>query len=157
MRSYRFSIVAGLAAIVAIVGCMTHPDGTAPSAAQDAAGKKEEPKPATDVKRKEIFKNIVLETAGDMRRVRINAEVCLRQGMLEQLLTRKRTKEHEAILAADVDARDIHTALILAGAEAGKPVQFRPTYQPASGSVIDLDWSMRNRKHEGLVRLISAV
>ena len=39
------------------------------------------------------------------RRVLVNAEVCLREGQLELFLCRKQTKEHEAILAADVDAR----------------------------------------------------
>ena len=69
----------------------------------------------------------------------LQAYVCLRQGQLEQFLTRQRTKEHEAILAVDADASTIHAALMAAGAEPGKPVQFRPTYQPASGSVIKID------------------
>lgn len=87
-------------------------------------------------KRVEVGKNVTLEIEGDKRRVLVNAYVCLRQGHLEQLLTRKQTKEHEAILAADVDARHIHSALMLAKAEPGKPVQFRPKFQPASGTVI---------------------
>ncbi len=86
----------------------------------------------------ELGKNVALEIQGDKRRVLVKAYVCLRQGQLEQFLTRKRTKEHEAILAADVDARDIHAALILAGAEPGKPVQFRPKYQPATGTPIKI-------------------
>jgi hypothetical protein len=93
------------------------------------------PPPAKKVK---VGTNVSLEIQGERRRVLVEAYVCLRQGQLEQFLTRKRTKEHEAILAADVDARDIHTALLLAGAEAGKPVQFQPKYQPASGSVIKI-------------------
>src|SRR5439155_1257573 len=88
------------------------------------------------VKRAEVGKNVVLEIEGDKRRVVINGYICLRQGMLEQLLTRKRTKEHEAILAADVDARVIHSALLAAGAEPGKPVQYRPKFTPPSGTVI---------------------
>lgn len=93
-------------------------------------------------------KNVYLEIQGDQRRVLVDAYVCLRQGQLEQFLTRKRTKEHEAILAADVDARDIHTALILAGAEAGKPVQFRPKYKPAHGGAIKifLEYDDRGQK-----------
>ena len=46
------------------------------------------------------------------------------------------TKEHESIVSADLDAKDIHTALLLAGAEPGSPVKFQPKYSPASGSVI---------------------
>jgi len=82
---------------------------------------------------------VFLEKKGDKRRVLVQAYVCLRQGQLEQFLTRKRTKEHEAILAADVDARDIHTALILAGAEPGKPVQFQPKYEAATGTPIKIN------------------
>jgi hypothetical protein len=75
---------------------------------------------------------------GDKRRVLVHAEVCLRHGeyRLEGLLCRKNTKEHEYILAADLDARDIHTALLAAGAKPGAPVQFHPRYIPASGDVI---------------------
>ena len=81
-------------------------------------------------------KSVILEIDGDKRRVLVRGYVCLREGQLEQFLTRKGTKEHEAVVAADVDARDIHTALTLARAEPGSPVKFRPEYRPASGSVI---------------------
>src|SRR4051794_24876652 len=83
-----------------------------------------------------IAKNIVLEIDGDKRRVLVTTQVCLRQGQLEQLLTRKRTKEHEAILVADIDARDLHKALLLAGAEAGSPVQFLPKFAPPTGTAV---------------------
>lgn len=92
---------------------------------------------AKDAKKKvEVGKNVFVEIEGDQRRVLINAYVCLRKGQVEQLLTRKRAKEHESILAAEIDARDVHTALILAGVEPGKPVQFRPKFQPPSGPTI---------------------
>ncbi len=80
--------------------------------------------PAT-VKKVPVGKNVTLEIAGDKRRVLVNAYVCLRQGQLEQLMTRKRTKEHEAILAADVDARHIHQALLVAGAKEGRTVHYK--------------------------------
>jgi hypothetical protein len=83
-------------------------------------------------------KNVILEIDGDRRRVLVKGHVCLREGQLEQFLTRKGTKEHEAVVAADVDARDIHLALTLAGAEPGSPVKFRPEYQPATGPVINV-------------------
>jgi hypothetical protein len=85
-----------------------------------------------------VAKNIYLETQGTRRRVVINAEVCLREGQLEQFLTRTMKKEHESVLAADVDARDIHKVLLLTGAEAGKPVTYQPMYKPASGSMIQV-------------------
>lgn len=88
------------------------------------------------VKRAELGKNIVLETQGDKRRVRVTAEVCLREGVLEQLMCRRSTKEHEAILSADIDARQLHFALLAAGAKPGHPVRYEPKYIPAGGSRI---------------------
>src|SRR5437667_6987199 len=86
------------------------------------------PKPTNDdkPKRVDVGKNVHFEKAGDQRRVIVDAYVCLREGQLEQLLTRKQGKEHESILAADVDARHIHAALLLAGAKAGSTVTFEP-------------------------------
>jgi hypothetical protein len=82
-------------------------------------------------------KNVVLEVPPDgTRRVRVQAVVAFREGPLEMLLCRTNTKEHESVLAADIDARDVHTALLAAGAKAGGPVQFDPKYQPAHGSTI---------------------
>lgn len=111
-------------------------------------GRKDEAKASSGSKKVDVGKNVQLEVKGEKRRVLVNAYVCLRKGQLEQFLTRKRTKEHEAILAADVDARDIHTALILAGAEPGKPVQFLPKYKPASGSPIKitLEYQLNGKK-----------
>ncbi len=90
----------------------------------------------TATKKAQIGKNVELETDGDQRRVLVKAVVCLRTGMLEQFMCRAMTKEHESILSADVDAKDIHTALLLAGGEPGSPVKFQPKYTPANGSVI---------------------
>jgi hypothetical protein len=94
--------------------------------------------PATS-KRVAAGKNVVLEIpskAGEPRRVRIAAEVTFLEGPIELLLCRKHTKEHEAILAADVDARHVHTALLAAGAKEGHTVKFAPKYVPAAGSKI---------------------
>jgi hypothetical protein len=73
-----------------------------------------------------VGKNVYFEriAQGDRRRVIIDAYVCLREGPLEQLMCRRHTKEHEAILAADVDARDIHTALLAAKAKPGSTVRY---------------------------------
>jgi hypothetical protein len=70
------------------------------------------------------------------RRVHILAEVCLRDGPLEVLLCRVGTKEHESILRASLDAREIHTALIAAGAKYGSTVSYTPEYKPATGDRI---------------------
>lgn len=88
-------------------------------------------------------KKLLIETKGDgTKRVLVAAEVCLREGPLELLVCKKNSKEHEAILRVDVDAKFIHAALEACGAKAGAPVQFvnvktqEPEYKPASGAVI---------------------
>jgi len=70
------------------------------------------------------------------RRVHLLAEVCMREGPLEVLLCKANTKEHEAILHADIDGRQIHTALVAAGAKFGSTVKYQPEYKPAKGDVI---------------------
>ena len=109
------TIVFGMLAVGALVGCTV----------QSAPTQKEQA-PTAPTKKVNLGKNVFLEIQGDKRRVVVEAAVCLRMGQLVQFLTRKNTKEHEAVLAADADARDIHAALIAAGAEPGKPVQFQP-------------------------------
>jgi hypothetical protein len=109
----------------ALPGCT--PD--APEPPQDA------PKPA-EAKKVPAGQNVWMEIQGDRRRVGVQARVCLREGQLEQLLCRKNTKEHEAILAADCDARDIHKALLVTGAQPGTPVRFVPKFQPPTGTRI---------------------
>jgi hypothetical protein len=89
-----------------------------------------------EAKKVEIGKNVFLEVQGEKRRVLINAVVCLTEGQLEQLMCRRQTKEHEAILSADVDARDIHKALLVAGAKTGSTVKYEPKYLPPTGSVV---------------------
>jgi hypothetical protein len=122
-RLGRILSVAGLAALLG-VGC-----------ADVTADKPEAEPPAKKVN---VGKNVELEVQGKKRRVLVSAAVCLRKGPLEQLLCRKNTKEHEAILAADVDARKIHEALILAGAAEGSPVRYMPRYRPPSGTTIKI-------------------
>jgi hypothetical protein len=98
--------------------------------------KKEADKPV-EAKKVAAGKNVWVEVEDKkVKRVLVQAEVCLKMGQLEQLMCRKNTKEHEALLAADADARDIHKALIAAGAEPGSPVQFDPKYVPAKGQTI---------------------
>src|SRR5262249_43110419 len=100
--------------------------------------------------------NVTLELEGDRaqkRRVVVATTVCLREGELEHLLTRKGRKEHEAILTADVDARDIHKALLAAGATPGWPVRFNPNYTPASGRMIQISLEWQDK---GKVKRVSA-
>ena len=103
-----------------------------------------------DAKKVEVGKNVWLEVQGDKRRVIVQAEVCLREGMLEHLMCRKRTKEHEAILAADVDARDIHKALILAKATPGTTVKYKDdgTIIPPTGTKIKVTLRYKDKDKE---------
>jgi hypothetical protein len=90
-------------------------------------------------------KTLYLEKKPDgTRRVLVAAEVCLREGLLEVFLCKARTKEHEAIVRVDFDAKFLHAALIATGAKPGTPVQFiNPTtgkedYKPATGAKVNV-------------------
>jgi len=96
------------------------------------------PAPAPKPERKELAKNIILETQGDQRRVLLQGSVCLREGQLEGLLCKKFSKEHEYILHVDADAALIHAALLAARATPGTPVKWQPRYKAASGTPIKI-------------------
>jgi len=89
-------------------------------------------------------KTIFFEKKDDgMRRVHLMAEVCLREGPLEVFLCKNFTKEHEAILRADIDAREVHAALLLTGAEPGSPVKFAPRFKAPTGTRIKVSLTYR--------------
>ena len=91
------------------------------------------------IKKVEVGRNIFVEVEDrKVVRVLVQAAVCLRQGSLEHLLTRRRCKEHEAILAADIDARDLHKSLLLLGLREGKSIVFKPKEVPPSGSGVKI-------------------
>lgn len=72
------------------------------------------------------------------KKVVLSGYLCLREGLLEMLVCKKKTKEHESIIAIDADAYVIHAALIALGAQSGTPVQFQPEFQPPTGQKIDI-------------------
>src|SRR5262245_18162744 len=121
--------LAGLTLALLLVGC----DDGAP---EKSARKDVKPEPTIEGKKVKVGNTVHLEVLPDRRRVLIEGEVCLREGPLEQLLTRKGQKEHEAILTADIDARKVHEALILAKAKEGSPVRWLPKFRAASGMTI---------------------
>lgn len=164
-----FAVAAGTAGLVALQIAKADPTQPDPSAAKPAATKRERP-PATEPekvstgKAEELppvpklgdkskltamnkEKTLYIETAEDgSKRVLFAAEVCLKDGvMLEVLVCKKDTKEHESILRTDIDARFIHAALEGVGAKAGKPVQFinpktqEEEYKPASGQRMEVE------------------
>jgi len=132
------TLINRLACLALVVGALLGAGGCDDST--DRTNKTDTPAPgnapAVKGKKVRVGDNVYLEITGTRRRVLITAEVCLRKGPLEQLLTRKNKKEHEAILSAALDARKIHEALLLANARPGEPVRFTPRYRPASGTPI---------------------
>ena len=72
------------------------------------------------------------------KRIILVGEVCQRKGMLEMFACLRRTKEHESIVVVDTTAQIVHAGLLAVGAEAGRPVQFHPTYRPAAGDEIEV-------------------
>lgn len=82
------------------------------------------------------------------KRVVMDGTVVLTRGLLELFACVKGTKEHEAILSIDTKAYAVHAGLLAVGAKAGTPVQFQPTYKPATGSQIDvtLVWTDKDGK-----------
>ena len=72
------------------------------------------------------------------RRVVMDGTVCLREGQLEMFACTVGTKEHESIVSVDVEAYAIHAALQAVGAQPGRPVQFQPEYQAATGPIVDI-------------------
>jgi len=84
----------------------------------------------------------------------VRAKVVLREGPLEHLVCLKGTKEHEAILATDAEPWQIHTGLLLTGAQPGHPVRFEPKFEPPAGTpiAIELLWMTDGKLHRSDAR-----
>ena len=74
----------------------------------------------------------------DRKSVVLLGRVVLREGFLELLACRVGSKEHESILSVRVKPQLVHAALLATNARQGSPVQFTPTFVPASGDRIDI-------------------
>src|SRR5204863_9787161 len=97
MKTPSFAAALSVFAALVLSGC-NEEDSPLRQRAQPA------PQPKVEIKIVEVGKNVLLEIQGERRLVLVSAYVCLRQGQLEQFLTRKRSKAHEATLDDDVDA-----------------------------------------------------
>jgi hypothetical protein len=91
--------------------------------------------------------------AADRKQVVLLGRVVFREGLLELLACRVRTKEHESILSVRVKPYLIHAGLLLIQAKQGKPMQSqtvgdKTVVTPASGDRIDitLRWKDANNK-----------
>jgi hypothetical protein len=78
----------------------------------------------------------------------INSEIALREGMLEMLLCKRQTKEHESILAFEGKAYIVHAGLVALGIDPGKPVTFDPEYVAPQGPKLKIDvvWKDKDGK-----------
>ena len=145
-RRLSFLFVLPVLAVLAL-GCTTETDSE-PTAAPAPDPTK---KPAK-ARKVEIGKGVYLEIEGtapnEERRVLVSASICLTKGALELLMTRKDTKEHEAVLTADIDGRKLKEALLLTGAKEGSPVRFDPKFQPAFGQALKITAEYENEKKQ---------
>lgn len=78
----------------------------------------------------------------------VETEVVFREGMLEMLLCKRHTKEHEAILAFEGHAYVLHAGLVALGMEPGKPVVFTPEYVAPSGPKLKVEIVWKDEKGE---------
>jgi hypothetical protein len=76
----------------------------------------------------------------------VDGRICLTKGMLEMFACTKNTKEHEAIVSADTKAYLVHAGLLSLGAETGHPAKFQPTYQPPTGTEIEVQIHWKDDK-----------
>jgi hypothetical protein len=89
-------------------------------------------------------KTVLLDVVG--KRVLLKTKVVLRAGILEMLVCKKQTKEHESILSVDAQAYEIHAGLAKLGAEPGSPAVFIPKFTPPKGQRIDIFLQWKDAK-----------
>jgi hypothetical protein len=97
-----------------------------------------------------IGSNLWLDGNEKARRVLVRASVCQQNVTLEEFLCLARTKEHESILAADINAEVFHAALIAAGAKPGGVARYDPDSQqfhPPHGDRLEIavEWKQRDQ------------
>lgn len=80
------------------------------------------------------------------KQVAVEGEVCLTKGYLEMFACILGTKEHESVVALHSQAFVIHAGLVGIGAKPGSPAQWRPTYKPAQGTVVNLEMEWMDKQ-----------
>lgn len=81
-------------------------------------------------------KTVLLDRANG--KLLLKTKLVLREGVLEMLICKSQTKEHESIMAIDADAYIVHAGLLLLGAEPGKPASYDTEFHPPTGQKIDI-------------------
>jgi hypothetical protein len=92
--------------------------------------------PAPTAKKLNPAGTVLLDVAN--KKVVLRGELCLREGLLEMLICKAKTKEHESIVSVDADAYVIHAALMALSAKPGTPVKFQPEFTPPTGQKIEI-------------------
>lgn len=92
--------------------------------------------PAPTAKKLNPAGTVLLDAAN--KKVVLRGELCLREGLLEMLICKAKTKEHESIVSVDADAYVIHAALMALSAKPGTPVKFQPEFTPPTGQKIEI-------------------
>lgn len=87
---------------------------------------------------------VLLDTAGG--RLILKGKMCLKEGLLEMLVCKANTKEHESVFAVEADAFVIHGGLLALGAKSGRPVQFQPEYRAPEGQKIAVTVSWKDEQ-----------
>ena len=159
--SRRLLSIFGLGTLLTFVGTIAHAQlGGAPAPPTGQAAK---PAETTSIPQAEMEK--IASKKGEMvalnpektlhldranGKLIVDAKVVLREGMLEMLLCRRQTKEHESILAFDGEAKIMHAGLLALGIEPGTPVTFIPDFKPPSGPIlkIELIWKDKQGKEQ---------
>lgn len=84
----------------------------------------------------------------ERKRLVLAGRIALREGQLEMFACLAGTKEHESVVAIETKAYVVHGGLLAVGAEAGKAVQFQPTFRPASGTEVEITVYWREKSGE---------
>lgn len=87
---------------------------------------------------KRLDPNKPLWINAEKKQVIMQGYVCQTEAPLEMFACLVDTKEHESIVAADVEAFKVHAGLLAVGADAGHPVRWDPSYVPAAGEKIEV-------------------
>lgn len=107
------------------------------------------PQPLVDIPHDELIlldPQSPLWVSPDKTQVILVGDVCLQEGVLEFFACSRQSKEHESIVALDVQPHLIHAALLLIGAEPGQPARFTPEFTPPTGPEIRILVRWNNEK-----------
>jgi len=84
------------------------------------------------------------------KRIALDAEVCLREGVLEFLLVAWQSKTHESVLHTKAKASHLHAALLMLGLTPGKPARWsgedeHARFLPPAGAGVKLELAWKDK------------